>query len=92
MKAGRLTRTPSAKVRGEFAAGGDAVAGAEIAGMDQGAELIAELYVEWNVAFGLKMQRKHWLAPVGQYTGESLAVKSQFVFGGYAAKMKAKVW
>ncbi len=39
----------------EFAAGGDAVTGTQIAGMDQGTELVAKLDVEGDVAFGLKV-------------------------------------
>ena len=42
-----------AELPGEFTAGGNAVAGAELAGMDEGAELVAELDVQRNVAFGL---------------------------------------
>ena len=48
---------------GEFAAGGDAVAVTQIAGMDEGAELVAQLDVERNVAFGLEMEWQHCLAP-----------------------------
>ncbi|HYW85136.1 MAG TPA: hypothetical protein VFB30_17875, partial [Spirochaetia bacterium] len=39
----------------EFAAGGNAVTGTQIAGVDQGTELVAELDVERDVAFGLKV-------------------------------------
>jgi len=38
---------------GEFAAGGDTVAGTQIARVDQGTELVTKLNVEGNVAFGL---------------------------------------
>ena len=41
------------RVGRQFAAGGDAVAGAKFAGMDQGAELVAQLNVQRDVAFGL---------------------------------------
>jgi predicted deacetylase len=41
------------QLRGEFAARRDAVARAKLAGMDQGAELIAQLDVKGYVAFGL---------------------------------------
>jgi hypothetical protein len=39
----------------EFPAGGDAVTGTQIAGVDQGTELVAELDVEGDVALGLKV-------------------------------------
>jgi hypothetical protein len=45
----------NAKGKGEFAAGGDAIAGAKIASVDQGTKLVAKLDVEWDVAFGLKV-------------------------------------
>ena len=47
----------------EFAAGGNAVAGAKVTGMNEGAKLIAELNVERNVAFGLKVYWQHCLSP-----------------------------
>ena len=52
-----------AKHGGEFAAGGDAVAGAEIAGVDEGAKLITELNVQWDVGFWLEMHWEHCLSP-----------------------------
>ena len=45
--------TVNTQLGGELAAGRDAVAGAEFAGMDEGAELIAQLDVKGYVAFGL---------------------------------------
>ena len=39
----------------QFPAGGNAVAGTQIARMDQGAQLVAQLNVEGNVTFGLKV-------------------------------------
>jgi hypothetical protein len=44
-----------AKRESEFTASWDAVTGTKIASVDQGAELVAELDVEWDVAFGLKV-------------------------------------
>jgi hypothetical protein len=41
------------ELRGELAARRDAVAGAKFAGMDQGAELVAQLDVKGDVAFRL---------------------------------------
>jgi len=40
---------------GQFPAGGNPVAGAQIARMHQGAQLVAQLNVEGNVTFGLKV-------------------------------------
>ena len=40
---------------GEFAAGGNAVAGAKVTGVDEGTELVAKLDVQRDVAFGLKV-------------------------------------
>jgi hypothetical protein len=48
---------------GELAAGGDAVAWAQITSMDQGAKLIAELNVQRDVGFWLEMDREHCLSP-----------------------------
>jgi hypothetical protein len=39
----------------EFAAGGDAVTGTQIASVDQGTKLVAKLDIEGDVAFGLKV-------------------------------------
>jgi hypothetical protein len=44
-----------AKRESEFTAGGDAVAGAKIASVDQGTKLVAKLDVEGDMAFGLKV-------------------------------------
>jgi hypothetical protein len=46
-------RPVNAKLRGKFTARGDAVAVTELAAMDKGAKLVAQLNVERNVAFGL---------------------------------------
>ena len=48
---------------GELAAGGDAVAGAQIAGVDKSAKLVAKLDVQGNVAFWLEMHWEHCLSP-----------------------------
>ena len=45
----------NAKEHGQFAARGNAVAGPEVTGMNQGPQLIAKLNVEGDVAFGLKV-------------------------------------
>jgi hypothetical protein len=47
----------------EFAAGGNAVAGVKVTGVNEGAKLVAELDVEGNVAFGLKVYWQHCLSP-----------------------------
>jgi hypothetical protein len=44
-----------AEGKSEFTAGGDAVTGTEIAGVDQGTKLVAQLDVEGDMAFGLKV-------------------------------------
>jgi hypothetical protein len=67
----------------EFAAGGDALTRAQIAGMNHGANLVAQLDIERNVALGLEMQGNHWLFQSGQSTVSSLVVKSQIVFWSF---------
>jgi len=52
-----------AESESEFAASGDAVTGTKIAGVDEGTELIAELDIERNVTFGLKVYWQHCLSP-----------------------------
>ena len=47
----------------EFARGGDAVAGAKITGVDECAQLIAELDVQRDVGFWLEMHWEHCLSP-----------------------------
>ncbi len=42
-----------AQLQGQFAAGGNAVAGAQVSGVHQGAQLVAQLNIERHVAFGL---------------------------------------
>jgi hypothetical protein len=42
-----------AQLRRQFAARGDAIAGLEFAGMHQAAKLVAQLDIQWNVAFWL---------------------------------------
>jgi hypothetical protein len=44
-----------AESKSELAASGYAITGMQIAGMDQGTELVAELDIERDVAFGLKV-------------------------------------
>ena len=39
----------------EFTAGGNAVAGAKVAGVNEGAKLVTQLDIEGDVAFGLKV-------------------------------------
>ena len=43
----------NAELPGQFAARGNAVAGAQLAGMHQRAQLVAQLNVQRNMAFGL---------------------------------------
>jgi len=47
----------------EFAAGGNAVAGVKVTGVNKGAKLIAKLDIKGNVAFGLKVYWQHCLSP-----------------------------
>jgi hypothetical protein len=47
----------------EFAAGGNAVAGAKITGVNKGPKLVAKLDVQGNMAFGLKVYWQHCLSP-----------------------------
>jgi len=70
----------NAQLRGEFAACGNAFSGAQIASVNQGADLIAQLDVERDVAFGLEMERNHWLFQSDQSIVSFSGVKSQFVF------------
>ena len=70
----------NAQLSGEFAAGGNALAGAQISAMNQGANLVAQLDVERNVTLGLQMQWNHWLIQSGQSIVSFSGVKSQFVF------------
>jgi hypothetical protein len=69
-----------AQLRGELAAGGNAFAMAQIPAVNQGANLVAQLDVERNVALGLQMQWNHWLIQSGQSIVSFPVVKSQFVF------------
>src|SRR5262249_43705959 len=57
----------NAEHRGELAARWDAVARAQITGMDEGAQLVAKLDVQGNVALRLQMNWKHWHSPVSQF-------------------------
>jgi hypothetical protein len=70
-----------AQLSGKFAAGGDAIAVAQLTAVDKGAKLVAQLDVQRYVAFGLEVKWQHWLDLVGQYTGAIVPVKSQFVLG-----------
>jgi hypothetical protein len=47
----------------ELTAGGNAIAWPQIARVHEGAELIAQLNVEWNMTFWLEMDREHCLSP-----------------------------
>ena len=47
----------------EFAAGGNAVAGVKVTGVNKGAKLITQLDIKGNVAFGLKVYWQHCLSP-----------------------------
>jgi len=69
-----------AKLRGKFAARRNALARPQISAMHKRANLVAQLHVEWNVAFALQMKWNHWLTQLGQFIVTYLAVKSQFVF------------
>jgi hypothetical protein len=59
----RHGRAVNAKHSRELAAGRNAVAGAQIACVHEGAQLIAKLDVEWNVTLWLEMEWKHCLSP-----------------------------
>src|SRR5258706_1691706 len=69
-----------AELHSEFAARRKAVSEAQFACVYQGAKLVAQLDVEWNVAFGLQVYRNHWLSQPDQYSPVLCQVKSQFVF------------
>ena len=53
----------NAQHRRELTAGGDAVARAQVTGVDEGAKLIAKLNVERNVGLWLEMHWEHCLSP-----------------------------
>src|SRR5207253_10951357 len=74
-----------AKLRGQLAAGGNAIARPQVAGMNQRTQLVAELDIEGNVALGLQLNRQHWLFPSSQSTLPFAGVKSQFVFSWNSA-------
>ena len=57
----------NAEYNGKFAAGGNAVAGTKITGMNQCAKLIAQLNVKRNVTLGLEMYWQHCLSPKSQF-------------------------
>jgi hypothetical protein len=48
--------------------------------MNHGANLVAQLDIERNVALGLEMQGNHWPLQSGQSIVSSIVVKSQIVF------------
>jgi hypothetical protein len=52
-----------AKHGGELTAGGNAVAWAQIAGVHKGAQLVAKLDVQGDVALRLEMKWQHCLSP-----------------------------
>jgi hypothetical protein len=53
----------NAQQGGELAAGGNAIAGAQVAGVDERAELVTELDVKRDVGFWLEMHWEHCLSP-----------------------------
>ena len=61
-----------AKVLGQLAAGGNAVARAQLAAVDHGAKLVANLKVKRDVTFGLELQWQHWLSPTTTLHGFGL--------------------
>jgi ABC-type sulfate/molybdate transport systems ATPase subunit len=69
-----------AELHSKFTARRNAVSGAQIPGVYQGAKLVAQLNVERDVAFGLQVHRKHWHSKSGQYKAVLCLIKSQFVF------------
>ena len=48
--------------------------------MHQGAKLVTQLDIQGNMALWLKMDRKHWFHPQGQFYTELAYRKSQYVF------------
>src|SRR5260370_38089280 len=65
---------------GGLAASRNAVAGAQIARVHEGAQLVAKLDVQRNVALWLEMEWKHCLSPSAQFYQILAWCKSQFVF------------
>jgi hypothetical protein len=69
-----------AQLRRQFATCGNALSGPQIASMNEGTNLVAQLDIERNVTFGLQQEWNHWLTPSGQFILPFPYVKSQFVF------------
>jgi hypothetical protein len=65
---------------GELAASGNAVAGAQIARMNKGAQLVAKLDVERNVALWLEMKWKHCLSPSANSTRDWTGARANLSF------------
>src|ERR1700680_4711801 len=75
---------------GELAAGRNAVAGAQIARMDERAQLIAKLDVQRDVALRLEMKWQHCLSPGANFTRYWAGARANFstwgdwrILGGY---------
>src|ERR1051326_7934505 len=74
----------------KLAAGRDAVARPQVAGMHQGAKLVAQLDIQGNMALRLKVDRKHWFLPQGQLYMELACYKSQYVFSRGSTSIRSR--
>jgi hypothetical protein len=68
------------KLHGKFTARRDAISRAQIPCVYQGANLVAQLDVQRNVAFRLQVDWNHWHSPPDQCKALLCQIKSQFVF------------
>jgi hypothetical protein len=86
----------NAKDLGEFPTGRNAVAGAKVTRVNQGAELIPELNIERYVAFGLKVYWQHCLSPSGYFsrnwTGERAKLSLEDRSGALVALIELGGW
>jgi hypothetical protein len=76
---------------GEFAAGGNAIAGAQIAGVDERAKLVTKLDVQRDVALRLEMKWQHCLSPSGYFTRYWTAARANLSyrhFGRFLARIE----
>jgi hypothetical protein len=70
----------NAELHGKFTARRDTVSRTQIPCVYQGADLVAQLDIERNVAFRLQVDWNHWHSPPDQYKTLLCQIKSQFVF------------
>jgi hypothetical protein len=77
-----------AQLLGQFAAGGNAIAQAQFAGMDQGAQLVSQLDVEGNAAFQIKGQRRLRRCSLRGYDGCRLDAHQFAIFENQLVQME----